>query len=333
MKLRHACECAAIAWLALLSAACAASSSLTQPRTNALSATVLTRNRASSRISPKASSQNLLYVSNDGGGNVVLYSYPGGQLVGKIYNLSSPTGVCADASGSVWVVESGSSKIVKFPHGSGKAAASLTNSAPNLLGCAVDTSTGNLALTNLGTLQSSGDVWIYASARGKPAAYRNSQLAEIYFAAYDTQGNLFVDGVDSKYHFQLAELPVGGNSLRIVSMNQTVGFPGGLQWDGQYLALGDQLYQGRHDAAVYQIAISGSAGSVEGTTVLSGSCGIGGFAISGAGQKRLQSGEELAMVDPCQNNAKLYAYPAGGYSLDTLTGSQYPLAATISYAQ
>jgi hypothetical protein len=285
-------------------------------------------------ISPQAGIRNLLYVSNGGGGNVFLYTYPDGTRVGSLYNLSSPAGLCTDSSGRVWVVVSGSSKIVRFPHGEKKATASITNSAAqNLLGCAVDPATGNLAVTDLGTLKSSGAVWVYANASGKPKEYQNQHLTEFYFAAYDNKGNLFVDGVDSKYHFQLAELPAGGTSLSVISLNKTVQFPGGLQWDGKYLAVDDQKYQGKNDSAVYQIAVSGSGGSVAGTTALAGSCDVAGIALGSAGQKSRLAANELVAPDACQNDAKFYPYPGGGPSQKTLSGFQYPIAATISYAK
>lgn len=284
-------------------------------------------------MAPQAGIRDLVYVSNDGGGNVFLYTYPAGMHVGTLFNLNSPAGLCTDASERVWVVESGSSKILRFPHGERQATASLTNSAAqNLMACAVDPTSGNLAATSLGTLSSAGAVWVYTNASGKPKEYKNTQFAGFYFAAYDNQGNLYVDGIDNKYRFKLAELPAGGASLNVISLNQTVGFPGGLQWDGQYLAVGDRKYQAKNDSAVYQIAISGAQGSVVGTTTLSGSCDVVGFALVSAGQKRRPSTNELVAPDACQNNARLYPYPGGGSSQKTLSGLQYPLAATISYA-
>ena len=44
-------------------------------------------------------------------------------------------------------------------------------------------------------------------------------------------GCLFVDG-SGKYQLALAELPAGGTSLIDISVSQSIGNPGQVQWDG-----------------------------------------------------------------------------------------------------
>ncbi|MGB8965645.1 MAG: hypothetical protein WCB99_08390 [Candidatus Cybelea sp.] len=53
-----------------------------------------------------------------------------------------------------------------------------------------------------------------------------------------------------------------------------------MEWDGEYVAVGDQTYQDRHETAIDRISVSGSEGTVEGTTLLKGSCDVTQFWIS-----------------------------------------------------
>jgi hypothetical protein len=288
------------------------------------------RDSTPSWIASGATAQNLLYISNGGGDNVYVYSYPGGGLVGKLGDLQSPAGVCVDRTGDVWIVNSASSTIVEYAHGSKKRKATLQGyGLQNLLGCAVDPLNGNLAVTELGSASSGGNVWIYPNAKGSPKKYHDPQMQYVYFCGYDDRGNLFVDGLNSSYGFVFAERPVGSRSVKRVSLNQSVGFPGGVQWDGKYVAIGDQFYQTQHMSAIYQVSVSGSTGTVQGTTLLSGACDVMQFAISSLGNE----GSSAIAPDDCRNSARFYNYPSGGSPTKTLGGFQYPVGAAVSLAQ
>ena len=284
-------------------------------------------------VGPRAgsASQPLLYISDSGNDAVRVYSYPAGTPVATIGSLNDPSGVCTDGAGDVWVVESGSSKILKFAHGGTKPIARLSaGGAQDLYGCAVDPVTGDLAVADLGGAAGPGSVWLYINASGKPKNYRSIHLRTVYFCAYDAQGNLFFDGVNRGYTFQLVELPKGSSSPRPIALNGSVGFPGGIEWDGTYIAIGDQAYQQQRKSAIYQVSVAGSTGTIHGTTVLTG-CDVLQFAIATAGSRvqHLQ-GEEALAPDPCTNSVEFYSYPAGGAPQKVFTGFQYPVAAAIS---
>jgi hypothetical protein len=277
-------------------------------------------------ISSKAAAQNLLYVSDAGQSEVRVYSYPKGQLTGELTNLSQPSGVCADSSGAIWVVESGARKLLKYLHGAKKPAATLSaDGAQNLFGCSVDPTTGDLAVTDLGGPGGVGGVWIYTGAKGTPKLHKDSHIASYYFCGYDKHGNLFVDGVDKSYAFRLLELPSGGSSFQLIVLKQSVNSPGGIQWDGQYVAIGDQLYKGKHQSAVFEFTISGAKGTLEGTTPLAG-CDILQFAIT-TGTNR-----QIIGPDTCRNDVGIYKYPAGGDPVQELKDVPYPVAAAVSPA-
>jgi hypothetical protein len=285
-------------------------------------------------MAPEAQAQNLLYVSVGGADEVLVYSYPAGKKVGALTNLHDPAGTCSDAGGDVWIVNSASFDIVEYAHGGKKVKATLSDSGgANPLGCSVDPTTGNLAVTNLGAAGGGGNLSIYTGAKGSAKKYTDSDLTYVYFCGYDDQGNLFVDGLDNAFNFVLAELPGRGGKLQTVSLSSAVGFPGGVAWDGAYVAIGDQLYEGKHKSAVYQFSVTGSAATLEGTTPLIRSCDVLQFAISGEGSpKEDKQGNTAVAPDDCRNNAAFYHYPAGGSPTKTLSGLQYPVAVAISLA-
>jgi hypothetical protein len=287
------------------------------------------RDRSPSWITPGAKAQNLLYLSDGGANDVDVYSYPAATKVGKLTNLNSPAGLCLGSAGAVWVVVTGSSQIVEYAHAGTKPEATLTNQgASYLLGCSVDPTTGDLAVTDYGPPTGGGRVWVYAGAKGAPKGYTDSNLLFAYFCGYDDGGNLFIDGEDSSRQFKLFELPSGGSKLESITLHHSIGFPGGVQWDGKYVAIGDQEYEKQEKSAIYQVSIAGSGGTVEGTTPLSGSCQVLQFDVTTVGMQ----GSKVIGPDSCKNIANFYKYPSGGSATKTLTGFQYPVGAAVSPA-
>lgn len=283
-------------------------------------------------IVPQAQQANLLYVSDDGNDTVHLYSFPFGSRAGKLTGFHDPAGLCVDVSGNVWVVDSASVQIVEYAHGGKSPIRTLrAGGAFQLLDCSVDSTGGNLALTDFGSASGAGKLFVYQRARGRPNKYSDAQLRFAYFCGYDDQGNLFVDGIDNGGSFQLFELPRGGTKLRSVTLNQAINFPGAIQWDGKYLTIGDQEYRGTHRSAIYRVVVSGSTASVQGVTKLASSCDVPEFWIPklGSGNKHPQ-GTKVVAPDICLDNVQIYHYPAGGTATKTLGPLQSPAGATVS---
>lgn len=260
--------------------------------------------------------KNLLYITNGGNGNVLMYGYPTLKPLGAVGNAGDAQGVCSDSQGDVWVVPSISPKVTEYPHGLAKPKATLSDAGAEYpLACSVDPTTGNLAMTNLGGPSGGGNVFIWAGAKGTANKIGDSAMSYVYFCGYDPSGNLWVDGLDAKYDFVFAELPAGGQNFQTIAL-AGIAFPGGVQWDGTDLAVGDQ-----QSSAIDQISVSGSTATITGTTPLNGSCDVDQFAIL--------NGKVFA-PDVCAGDGKLYAYPAGGASLKTVDNLQYPVAAAVS---
>ena len=127
-------------------------------------------------------------------------------------------------------------------HGAAKPTLTLKDPGYFPIGCAIDPTTGNLAVTNFSSKSSaSGNIVIYKHAKGKPAeAYADANTPQFLLCGYDNKGNLFADGLTSASSFALDELPAGQNTIVSVALDKGVGNPGAVQWDGKFLAVGDQ---------------------------------------------------------------------------------------------
>lgn len=262
-------------------------------------------------VAPEAKSQDLLYISDDIKGTVDIYPYPKGKLVGVLTGFyGSPGGLCGDSAGNVWVESSnpyGQGAITEYPHG-GKSPIRRLMDDRNPNGCAVDPTTGNLAVAEYTTLS------IYTKAKGKPKTY--SQVAA--HCGYDAKGDLFVDGGGGSTSFVFAELAKGGSTFKQIKIDRRVTLAGTVQWDGTYVAIGDA------DAGrIYRT--DPTNGKVAKTITLDGGAYVRQFWIQGS-----------TVVGP---NAKpngtvgFWHYPAGGAPTQKITGFRYPVGAVVSLAK
>lgn len=218
-------------------------------------------------LSPDAHGRNLLYVSAQFFGMTFIYTYPGGNFVGTLSTSSDTNALCSNAAGDVFITTA--YQIFEYPHGLSTPVAILGNGAQ---GCSVDPVTGDLAAYFADT------IYVYT-----PATHHRWHLPRVLFldgesasCAYDASGNLFVDGQSSGTTPFLLELPKGASDFEEINLNQNVGKPGNMQWDGQYLAIGD-----RNDTLVRRFAINGNKGTQIGTLRLRGASLVNQFWIQG----------------------------------------------------
>ena len=223
-----------------------------------LHASALAR-KESSWMSSHAASQNLLYVSEVR--TVAVYSYPQLKLEGTLRHFYIASGMCVDKGGDVFVVDGGYGKIFEYAHGGTKRLVTLDSPTKGPVGCSIDPTTGDLAVGSQG-FGTEATVAIYKNARGKPVTYTDSAFDQFFFCGYDNKGNLFADGLTApgSGNFALAELPQGKTALTTITVDQYVIFPGGVQWDGKHLAIGNQFTD------IYEFAISGHHATTVGTT-------------------------------------------------------------------
>ena len=274
-------------------------------------------------MAPEAKKDNLLYVSDYDNNAVYVLTYPKGKLVGTLTGFDHPQGECVDAAANVWITNTNASQIVEYAHGGTVAIATLTDSGQYPVACAVDPTTGNLAVTAIfSTNDGEGDVAIYADAQGTPTTYTAPLILYYYFCGYDDKGDLFIDGTVGGYHmpFQVAMLYRGGSKFYDVALDQNMYFPGDIQWDGGYLAVGDQSV-----ALIYQFSMNGSDGLEVGSTPLSNSGDVVGFWIDG---------KKVIGADAEYDDVGIWKYPAGGKPrIMSGFGSAFPEGVAISNAE
>jgi hypothetical protein len=292
---------------------------------SSLSPVARTENRwrvdhGSSWMSPEAKKADLLYVSDDGTFDVYVYSYPAGKLEGTLTGFHEPGGLCVDETGDIFITNTGDSSVLEYAHGGTSPIATLADSGQKPQGCSVDPTTGNLAVTSVsGTAYESGNVAIYKGATGEPTSYTDPNIYYYYFCAYGPNGNLYVDG--ESYSFSgsaFARLDPSSGKFKVITLDQPIGYPGGVQWNEDDLAVGDQ------DASViYQFAINEGKGTKVGSTPLTGSTDVIQFWIQGS-----------TVIGPDYDNADVsyWRYPSGGEPTKVISGLDSPIGSVVSKA-
>jgi hypothetical protein len=304
-----------IAIVAALVAACGKSEPpLSTPAVPAQARAIVTQaDRGGSWMLAKASSDDLLYVSTDGP-KVFVLSYPAGDLVGVLYGFNGAAGECVDSSGDVWITDEVASEIVEYAHGGTTRKATLGDSAYYPQGCAVDPSSGNLAVTNYSGFQGTGDLLVYRKAQGKPQHLTDPDFSNYYFCAYDGLGNLFVDGTGGSYS-RYAVLRRGSTKLQTIALDEDLYVSGAVQWDGKYIVLG------------------GSNGS---DPVLDQTTGFKGHVVKSIDldDGRLLNfaiqGDTVISGDCCRRGLSLWKYPQGGTPVGHIAGKFWPYYAVVS---
>ena len=207
----------------------------------------------------EAKSEHLIYATGGCLGTCV-FAYPGGKLVGTLDvgfgGSYASSGDFTDANGNVFI--SNNDNIFEYAHGGTEPIATLDLPGSNAIGCSVDPTTGNLAVVFSG---SGKNVAIFPGATGTPALY-DSDIDSAY-CGYDNNGNLFVNGYGSENAFSIGELPNGGSGFSPISVSQSVGTPGQMQWDGNYVTYESRA---RHQITVSRLEISGSEATIVSTT-------------------------------------------------------------------
>lgn len=286
-------------------------------------------NVARSWMSPDAKkAKSLLYVADQGANDVEVYSYPAGKLKGTLTGFETPSGVCSNKSGDVFILNGNGTTVEVYAHGGTTPIRTLELPGYPELNCSVDPTTGNLAL---GVLAGScGDCFVvFAGGSGTATTYTPSGQNGIPGCAYDNSGNLFCDAYGSGDAFALYELPKGSTAVNTVSVEGVSGLTAGsMQWDGTALAFGAGA-----GPTLYQIELTGSTGSVTGSTSLSGAGAVWQFWITNNLGGKNHSG--LRVIAPTFLNSApavgYWNYPAGGTATKTITsGLTQPDGAALS---
>jgi hypothetical protein len=284
-------------------------------------------NAARSWMAPDAKkSKTLLYVADQDANDVDVYSYPAGKLKGTLTGFQTPSGVCSNKAGDVFILNGNGTSVEVYAHGGSSPIRTLDLPGYPELNCSVDPTTGNLALGVLGN--SCGDCFVvFAGGSGTATVYTPSGQNGLPGCGYDNNGNLFCDAYGTG-GFALFELPKGSSTVTTVSVSGASGLTAGsIQWDATDLAFGAGA-----GPTLYQIQLSGSMGSVAGSTSLSGAGAVWQFWITNnlGGKKH----KGLRVIAPTISDnvgiAGYWNYPAGGTATKTITGLEGPDGAALS---
>jgi DNA-binding beta-propeller fold protein YncE len=275
-------------------------------------------------MAPEAKSKDLLYVGDIY--DVTIYSYPQGKLEGRLNGFYEIGGECVDAKGDVFVVNTLGGKIVEYAHGGKKPIQTLQAPGYEPADCAIDPTTRNLAVTIFGGA-SRGELAIYQDAKGTPTLYTDPDFLNYGYCGYDDNGNLFIDGGNEDHAVVFAELRKGSSSLLNLTLDQSFNDTGAIQWDGKYLAVGNQ-----NTSNIYRFSISGSQGTEVGVTQLGGDAHwVHKFFIL---DHKVIAPNFYFIGSRFESNVLIFDYPAGGSPLKTISkGVKASEAAVVSKAQ
>lgn len=275
-----------------------------------------------------ATASSLLYISDSQAFDVYVYTFPDLKLTGVLTGFERPEGECSDAKGDIWITDNQTTQILRYHHGGTKAVAVLTDPLGYPGGCAIDPSTGDLAVTNLFDFSGNGGVLIYKKATGTPRAYTNPSQEYYYLDGYDDKGNLYVSGKSSSGSYRLSVLRRGKHIMSTVSVSgATIYFPGTVQWSGSSLLLGDQRCRHRKTSCLYEAVVSGTTARITHRVPLTGSCTVAQVALQ---KGRLAGGDYWRCGGHGHDTADVWAYPRGGHPLKAVTGIKAPIGAAIS---
>lgn len=268
--------------------------------------------RGRSWMLPEAKSSDLLYVSDQNSRSVYVFSYPAGKLIGALTVPGTPEKECVDSKGDVWITDFPDSQIIEYKHGGTKPVSVLDDTNGFPVGCAVDPETGEVAVVNWTSHKyRAGNVVVYDTTSGAKAVYSVADIFNLFACGYDDKGDLFVDSGRNTLPI-LAELGKGTRSFKDVKADWGFLVPGAIQWDGKYLAIGDQGYGSTSvPSRIYQVKVGprGDRATLVGTTQLGGSQIVVQF---------WKQGRTVVGADCGGHDVGFWKYPAGGAAIKTI---------------
>jgi len=262
---------------------------------------------------PEASSEDLLYVTNYS--DVLVYSYPQGKLVGTLRGFYSAAGECVDSKGDVFITNFKPVTVYEYAHGGTKRIASFPTKKAGTVGCAIDPTTGDLAI--------SGDtsyLEIYKRGAHKPIVLQDKRMWFGGFCTYDDNGDLFFFGLkDPQGHNRLSELPARSTKFAGIRIPwRILDGEDSIQWDGRYLtALAYVPFRARRkNPEIIRFKVNGVHLTRVGETLLKKPAAI-------IVQYYVDKGTVVVPSLPLKVGPSatvlLYDYPAGGKPYLTLT--------------
>ena len=254
---------------------------------------------------------DLIYVTTTKA--VVMLTYPDGKVVGTIpwQGTSLDSSICSDPNtGNVFIPEgsgSSDSKIYEYAHGATTPMTTLSlppgDSEPN--GCAVDPTTGNLALIVWTPPTNQNAFLVYPGGAGTPVTYVDKKSSGLFYAAYDDSGDLF--SFSGRFGLSIGEVRRGSSKFNYLRLANCEGCSWSkLVWDGTYLTL---AYFGNSQTAIGRLATGRKKATLVNTIQLKDFSNSDGFFW-------LFNGSVISKYQTLRigknQGVGLWPYPAGG---------------------
>ncbi len=142
----------------------------------------------------------------------------------------------------------------------------------------------------------------------------NSTWSRVYFGAFDSKGNLFVDGSDANGNVLVGEVTgdCKATTITTLKVGNAIAFPGGIQITND----DDVAIEDQEGAAIYTYKppANGSLGKPIATTPLKGASDPVTFAFTSTGTDLWTSDAGLIAADE-------FAYPKGGSPIASIKAS------------
>lgn len=248
-----------------------------------------------------------------------IYTYP---EVKHVITVGAPlvdaAGECADSLGDIYVLNKlggARSQVLIYEPGTIFPARTLSFKG-DARQCSVNSGDRRLAV------MTSSKLLVYAKAKGQPKEYDYPQNFTGYACDFDDKGNLFFAGLKdpSKNYATLTELPDGSSRFVGITIPQIpeADEPGGIRWDGKYVALSDGTNQ------VYRLVIRGTVGQKVATVTLRDTSSVASMWIHG--NSIIASSAKGPIV-------RIWDYPKGGVPTKTIRNVGTSGGVAISIAQ
>lgn len=251
---------------------------------------------------PEAKHGDLLYVSTYDDNELHVFSFPRGTSMGRLSGFNHIGGLCTDPAGNIWIGDY--DKMLEYGHGGTQPIKTLKNPMPSAFigSCSVDPTTGNLAISNTPDGSDYGNVGVYENAEGSPRYY---ELYKPQQCSYDGTGDLYCDThIEDSFLFGLYKLPAKKQQFAKVSLNKSIVEPGGMQWDGRYLMVGDA-----ETNVVHRFHVHGRKGRSVGSLLLSKGNWVNEFSIARS---------KLAGANYDGRSVMIWPFPRGGKPVTTI---------------
>ncbi len=144
------------------------------------------------------------------------------------------------------------------------------------LGCSVNFRNNELAVTNFFGPHGQGSVEFWKNSTGTPTSIIAPNIYYYWYCGYDDKGELVYRRFSSGSSMSLAVRRRGRNKFETINIDvNPFWYPGGVQWDGKYLAVGDEY------GPIYRYAIVGNKATEIDTVTLNDENEVPQFWIHG----------------------------------------------------